>query len=267
MRFLIDENPILVMPKLAVEVGLNAAIVLQQLHYWLEKSNKIIDEKKWVYNTYNEWQKQFPFWGIATVKRIFADLEKRGLVLSANYNQHPMDKTKWYTIDYDALQNLVYSSDQNDKANGSICATDGINLISCDRINLIQAIPETTETTTETTADIILPGAKAPDQKNVFELPLNDKSLFPVSELDLQKYSELYPNVDISQEFRKMIGWLDANPAKRKTKKGIKRFINSWLSRQQDKGRYSVKSNNLGGKSALEVLLEQERAKERIICE
>lgn len=120
---------------------------------------------------------------------------------------------------------------------------------------------------TETTADIILPVAKAPDQKNVFELPLNDKTLFPVSELDLHKYSELYPNVDISQEFRKMIGWLDANPAKRKTKKGIKRFINSWLIRQQDKGRNSAKSNNLGGKSALEVLLEQERAKERIIGE
>ena len=191
MRFLIDENPILVMPKLAVEVGLNAAIVLQQLHYWLVKSNKTIDGKKWLYNTYNEWQKPFPFWGIATVKRIFADLEKRGLVLSANYNQHPMDKTKWYTIDYDALQNLVSSSDQNDKANGSICAADGINLI--------QAIPETT-------ADIMLTGAKAPDQKTVFELPLNDKSLFLVSDLNLHKYTELYPNVDISQEFRKMIG-------------------------------------------------------------
>ncbi len=33
-----------------------------------------------------------------------------------------------------------------------------------------------------------------------------------------------------------MTGWLDANPTKRKTARGIKRFVNSWLARAQDKG-------------------------------
>ena len=33
-----------------------------------------------------------------------------------------------------------------------------------------------------------------------------------------------------------MEGWLDANPGKRKTKVGVKRFVNSWLSRSQDRG-------------------------------
>ena len=49
----------------------------------------------------------------------------------------------------------------------------------------------------------------------------------------------LYPAVDVMQELRKMKGWCDSNPAKRKTRRGIKRFINNWLSRQQDEGRTS----------------------------
>ena len=35
-NLLIDDYPILVLPKLATEIGLNEAIVLQQIHYWLK---------------------------------------------------------------------------------------------------------------------------------------------------------------------------------------------------------------------------------------
>lgn len=45
------------------------------------------------------------------------------------------------------------------------------------------------------------------------------------------RWRELYQNVDITAELKAMIGWLDANPSKRKTKTGIKRFCNAWLSR------------------------------------
>ena len=33
-----------------------------------------------------------------------------------------------------------------------------------------------------------------------------------------------------------MAGWIEANRKKRKTRTGIKKFINSWLSKVQDKG-------------------------------
>ena len=71
---------------------------------------------------------------------------------------------------------------------------------------------------------------------SVIELILNDKSLFQVHQDDIDLWTELYPSVDIMQELRKMKGWIDSNPTKRKTKNGIKRFINSWLSREQDRG-------------------------------
>lgn len=82
-------------------------------------------------------------------------------------------------------------------------------------------------------------------EPSVIQLTLNDKSLYDVSQNDFEEYEELYPNVDIMQELRKMKGWLNANPTKRKTKRGIKRFINSWLSREQDKPKPNNISNNV----------------------
>ena len=70
----------------------------------------------------------------------------------------------------------------------------------------------------------------------VMTLPLNDGALFPVEEDDISKWSALYPAVDILAELRKMAGWLDANPTRRKTKAGIRRFVNGWLAKEQDRG-------------------------------
>ena len=53
---------------------------------------------------------------------------------------------------------------------------------------------------------------------------------------DIIQWQKTYQAVDVFQELAKMESWLDANPAKRKTSKGIKRFVNSWLSRAQDRG-------------------------------
>lgn len=106
-KLLIDESPLLVLPSLAATIGLNEAIVLQQVHYWLQVKKSAgkdyIDGNYWVYNSFSEWNKQFPFWSINTIKRTFYSLEEKGLLISGNYNQRNFDKTKWYSIDYSAL--------------------------------------------------------------------------------------------------------------------------------------------------------------------
>ena len=86
------------------------------------------------------------------------------------------------------------------------------------------------------------------DNANVFiRLELNDKSLFPIFDDDLDKWRDLYPAVNVEQELRNMVGWIDGNPTKRKTKSGIKKFINSWLSKEQDQGgRRQIPGQKLG---------------------
>ena len=77
------------------------------------------------------------------------------------------------------------------------------------------------------------------EEKSIFiKLILNDKTEYEVTEDDVKEYQELYPAVDVKQQFRNMKGWCDANPTNRKTRSGIKRFINSWLSKEQNRGGY-----------------------------
>ena len=77
----------------------------------------------------------------------------------------------------------------------------------------------------------------APSSPVLISITLNDKTEFPITEADIQGWKDLYPAVDVMQELRKMKGWADANPTKRKTKTGIKRFINAWLAKEQDRYR------------------------------
>ena len=121
---LISEPPLTVLPTLAVLVGLNEAIALQQVHYWLtnisrdasKKETHFRDGQWWVYNTYEDWQvKNFPFWSVPTIRRAFNGLEKKGLLLSAQYGKKHGDCRKWYAIDRDAVDALMTPSDQNDQ--------------------------------------------------------------------------------------------------------------------------------------------------------
>lgn len=68
----------------------------------------------------------------------------------------------------------------------------------------------------------------------VIKLPLKGNSEYSVTDSDISEYKTLYPEVDIIAEFRKMRGWLLANTEKRKTSRGIRRFINGWLTRADD---------------------------------
>ncbi len=79
-------------------------------------------------------------------------------------------------------------------------------------------------------------GSPPQDLPPFIGIVLNDGTEYPVS-LDLvESYKRLYPAVDVEQSLRDMAGWCIANPTRRKTKAGVNRFINSWLSREQNKG-------------------------------
>ena len=145
-KLLIDDYPIQVLPTLAKEIGLNEAIVLQQMHYWLNMSKHNYDDKKWIYNSYTKWVLQFPFWSESTVKRAIGSLEKQNLLYIGNYNKAGFDKTKWYSINYEELNKRVTRpSGQNDPTMSSKW--------SDDEFNLNRPIPETTTKTTTKTSN------------------------------------------------------------------------------------------------------------------
>ena len=149
-RLLIQENPIFILPSLAKKVGINEAIILQQMHYWLGISKYEREGRKWIYNTYKDWQVQMPFWSETTIKRTIRSLEVKGYLRTANFNKLKLDKTKWYSIDYDKMSELEENMQGN--VNPSEGQVDSSDQSQCpvEKTKLTPPLPEiNTETNTE----------------------------------------------------------------------------------------------------------------------
>jgi len=76
-----------------------------------------------------------------------------------------------------------------------------------------------------------------PESPTVILIPLNDKTDFPITQAMVDQFLELYPGIDVMQELRNCKGWSLNNPRRRKTKSGIMRYVNGWLSKAQNNAR------------------------------
>jgi hypothetical protein len=143
-KLLIHENPLTFQPSLASAIGLNEAIVLQQVHYWINNpKNKGYEQDgyKWIYNTYAEWKEaNFPFWSENTIQRTFSNLEDAGLIISIQPMKSKYNRTKYYRIDYTKLETFEDTKSTPIEDTKLVCSLDE------------------SETTTETTNN----GADAP---------------------------------------------------------------------------------------------------------
>lgn len=150
--FVDKSKTLIINTDLALVLGdLNEAIVLNQLNYWLginKKAGKnFIDDRYWVYNSYSDWKaKDFPYWSEKTIQRTFTRLENKGVVVSANYNKLGIDKTKWYTIDTEKLQELVdeFNSDEDKMTNRQDNMTDRQDKMTCREGQCDRPLPEIT---------------------------------------------------------------------------------------------------------------------------
>jgi len=77
--------------------------------------------------------------------------------------------------------------------------------------------------------------AKPADESPVaITIMLNDASEFPITENQVSEFEILYPAVDVRQQLRSMRAWSFSNPTRRKTRNGLLRFANAWLSKAQN---------------------------------
>lgn len=117
---LIDEPPMLMLPSLAkVLKSADKAIIVQQIHYWLQIKRKAKDTRSfkegrwWVYNSFREWHKQFIWISERTIQRHFKDLVAQGIIIVGNFNNQNYDRTNWYTLSYERLNELTMTDCRN----------------------------------------------------------------------------------------------------------------------------------------------------------
>lgn len=167
-KALYDEPPLLVFPSLAKRIGLNEAIVVQQLHYWLQnaKSGKVVDGTRWIYNSVEEWREQFPFWSRNTIRRILEKLEQLEIVIVGNFNDLSLDHTKWYRLDYEKLDEYHREKKKGKAVNfgkSSTLANRSSKVGQKDLPNFGNAIPETSsETSKQKETKTLAPASPAP---------------------------------------------------------------------------------------------------------
>lgn len=89
------------------------------------------------------------------------------------------------------------------------------------------------------------PGQSPAQSPAVIKMPLTGSAVYLISQSQVDKWSGLYPAVDVMQELRKMVGWCEGHPTQKKTGRGVLRFINSWLAKEQDRGGRKTVSGNM----------------------
>ncbi|WP_232165904.1 hypothetical protein [Staphylococcus gallinarum] len=244
-KLLIDDYPIQVLPKLAKEIGLNEAIVLQQMHYWLNTSNHNYDGRKWIYNSFTSWQEQFPFWSIMTIKRAIYSLEKKDLLHVGNYNKAGFDKTKWYAINYETLDSMIRPSYQNDttivpKRNDGIYQNDTTNTI------------DYTETSTETTNNSATKVTQEQFEQwwNLYDKKLDKKKAFSLFKSALKKH-DFEKIMNGTKDYLKTI-----------TDKQFQKYPKTFLSQESYMNDYkqerTVKTQNENNNSLFDQLMNGE---------
>lgn len=182
---LLKTRPQIVIPELAVRLGLNEALLLQQVQYWLSETSSGVDHEghRWIYNTIEEWREQFPYFSESTIKRAFNNLKKLGVLNIEQINKRTHDRTNYYSINYEhaLLSDEVKLNQSNSSAERVRTGqNDLIDKRKMKRSNNTKMTPsngancpDLTESTTENTQEItaesnsFCPAHTEPDQAQI----------------------------------------------------------------------------------------------------
>lgn len=157
-KLLINESPLQVQPSLAMAIGLNEAIFLQQLHYWIGASRFVRDGEKWVYNTYSDWLLQLKYMSLPTLKRTIKSLKDQKLVRVERFEKLRSNQVNFYSIDYETLaiisENIEQAIDSIDQlkmsqSSSSICTNGVAQNEPMDRVKMSQSLQENTQENTQ----------------------------------------------------------------------------------------------------------------------
>lgn len=136
-------------PIIAKQFGRSAALLLQQVHFWISSPKKYgttENGKRWIYNSYEEWQKQISIISVSTIRRCFKTLEESNVILTKKFHEKKGDQTKSYTINYDFLEDII----RKNASNMESCRDFKVSEMNTSTVQNEQFLYRYTETTSET---------------------------------------------------------------------------------------------------------------------
>ena len=141
--WLMDEQPVVVDRGLARVIGLYEAIVITQIHQWIEynrKNNKNYEDGfYWTYGSMEKWHKEYfdVIGSVKTLRRVFKNLEEKEYLIVGNYNKLNFDRTNWYRVNYEKFNVLKkeYRSGQNDHTEEDKMTTSQVDKMTISEVD------------------------------------------------------------------------------------------------------------------------------------
>lgn len=226
-KLLLDEPPLVIQPSLAKLIGLNEAIFLQQIHYWLQRSKKEIDGRVWTYHSVAELEIQFPFWSASTIKRTIKSLQESGVLLLDRHNKNKFDKTNWFAVDYEVFEELSSAPSDQVKMTQSKNGGDPIEEVKMtpsEEVKMTRSLidTETTETTKKKKEQVL-------SKKTGFSLG-RQTAYINLSEEYQRKLRGYAAKADGAYQLKK---FLDHHIAKRSKFADWSRAYNTWVTKAE----------------------------------
>lgn len=109
---------------IALRYGVNAAVLLQNLGYWIKQNEandtNFFDGHYWTYNSRRAYRELFPYMSERQLDTAFRKLIADGLVITGNYNKVAYDRTLWYALTKKGKSILHFDGMENDEtSNGN----------------------------------------------------------------------------------------------------------------------------------------------------
>ena len=96
--------------EIAQQYGVNAAMLLHNITYWIEKNKSekrhFHEGRYWTYMSKAGLKKQFSYMTARQIDYALNKLLDAGVILSGNFSEHTFDKTKWYALADNAVDDV-----------------------------------------------------------------------------------------------------------------------------------------------------------------
>ena len=107
----------------AMEVGVEAAILLEDIYYWVnhnrEREHNFNEGYYWTVNSYQDFVNRFPCFSVGKIKRLLAQLKTAGFIEARHYrNYDPRNRSLWYRTTQKTAEHYTSLAEAANQRNG-----------------------------------------------------------------------------------------------------------------------------------------------------
>ena len=226
----------------SIGAGTEAIEEIISNRFAIRMNKKLLVIKHWKINNYIQKDRYHE-----TAYKQYKDL----LVLKDNdsYTEKDKSDTRWsadgYKMDTDCVQNVSKMDTEVRIGKDSIDNRVSVDPTKYNLSNKKKSKLYETDTlfAPSDSGESSKPTEKEEKDPVFITLSLVSNEEYPIRESVVKMWEESYPAVDVRGQLREMKSWCVSNPKERKTARGIMRFCNNWLSKEQDRAGFRNQKN------------------------